>query len=119
MLKNIKHKKIINTVIIFIIFFLTLGTFFSMKYKTCNAFIVADAITKVTWTDTDYVVLRENPRVIIGKNDFSFRNYQLERGYMRIQARANGTFLIYSNGEHEEYIEYTKGNNYSTWMWKN
>ena len=119
MFKNTKHKKIMKIIIVFIILFICLETFFSIKYKTPNALLVTNAIAQVMWSDTDYVVVNANPRVIIGKKDFSIRNYQLERNYIRLQTRANGTFLIYSNGEHEEYIEHQKWLNFSTWRWKN
>ena len=89
------------------------------KFGTANVFSAALGLLRVTNTNADAVVIREEPQIMIAKPDIELLDRHMETlGYNRVEDKQLGAMLVFSNGVKEQNIMYSQNKYYSTWEWK-
>ena len=122
-----KNKKAFVAVIIsavsvyLIIAALLCSTIFSyVKFGIVNPFVTADALTRVIFTEEEYVEISTSPyKVIVAKPDASLLDEYMEsQGFERDDERQMGALCTFTDGNFEELIMYSQNGYYSTWCWQ-
>ncbi len=115
-------KKKITIISICIAVVLLIGSAMIVSYTKFNAvnFLAsAKGILTISTADTETVIIRDNPRVIIAKPDNDLLDeYMTSHGYEEIEDEQLGAIRVYSNGREKHHILYSVNKYYSVWKWQ-
>lgn len=90
-----------------------------VKFGTANFIATSYGLCKVMWTDTELVVISDNPTIIVGKPNATIDEYMLENGgYVSDSDKQLGALYIYSNQDNEVRVMYSANGYYSKWEWQ-
>lgn len=119
MLKN--NKIAIMVILLVVVILLILILFSYINFNTYNPFTTLIGIINIMTTDIDYVVIQENPQVILAKPDNSnntLNEYMNEKGYEEIEEERMGSEIVYSSNNKKEIIRFSVNKYFSKWVWE-
>ncbi len=89
------------------------------KFNTVNFLASAKGVITISNTDTETVIIKDNPKVIIAKpNNDLLDEYMSSHGYEEIEDEQLGAIRVYSNGIEKHHILFSVNKYYSVWKWQ-
>lgn len=111
--------RIITVAVVVVVLIGGLSVFSFVKFGTANFISTSCGICKVMLTDTEWVVISQNPTIIIGKPNATIDGYMMENGGYILEAdKQLGAMYVYSNGDNEVHIMYSANGYYAKWIWQ-
>lgn len=89
-----------------------------VNFKVANPISTAVGLCKVILTDTDYVVVKEHPKVVFVKPDYLLETYMENQGYKEDAEKRDFSLRIFSSGDSEITIHHSYNNVYGMWHWQ-
>ncbi len=90
------------------------------KFNTVNFLASAKGVITISNTDTETVIIKDSPKVIIAKPDNDLLDeYMSAIGYEEVEDERLGAIRVYSNGKEKQHILYSVNKYYSVWKWQN
>lgn len=112
-----KKRVKISLFIISILLVLSIFTSF-VKFGTANPISAIIGLYKITFTDTKYIEIQKNPKVIIAK---PYNSSKLLYEYMQYQGYFEeerlGAISKFTQGDNTVYIEFSVNKYFSLWKW--
>lgn len=115
-------KRVIRIIVVAVVVAVLIGSLSVLsfvKFGTANFISASQGLCKVMLTDTEWVVISQNPTVIIGKPNTTIDEYMLENGgYVLNPDKQLGALYIYSNQDDEVRVIHSVNGYYSKWVWQ-
>ena len=110
-------KKIIVGVLVVI--FAVFSCYVSyVNFNVANPIATVVGLGKVIFTDTDFVVIREEPKVVFVKPDYTLTEYMESLGYTEDEEKRDFALHTFVNGDSEVTIHRSYNNVYGMWHWQ-
>lgn len=118
-MKNKRLKIIIAVLLICIV----VCSFVSYaQFDVANPLKTVPALAQIMFTDTEYVEIRQYPKVIIAKPTVSLEDYMQERGLVKDEVGQLGAlhkFVIADQPDREaDIVLYSVNKYYAKWRWQ-
>lgn len=119
-MKN-KKVKISLEILILLIIILTIGMFVSIsKFGVINPFQTAFGLSKIMFTDTDYVQIQDKPKVIVSKPNNAyemFLDFMKSEGYNYLEGEQLGSMFVFEKSGVQEKVIFSVNAYFSKWNW--
>ncbi|MEG0570586.1 MAG: hypothetical protein RR497_02965 [Oscillospiraceae bacterium] len=120
--KKIKKVRIaIISVVLIAILTITASLFSMAKFKTANFVASGLGVIRVMASDTKYVQIQSNPRIIIAKPDNAMKLF-LEtiesEGYTLLEDEQMGSMYTIEKDGIKESVSFSVNSYFSKWIWK-
>ena len=112
-------KKFSIRILVVAALLVTASTTFSMaKFGAYNPISTAYGLFRVMFTDTDYLQIQAEPKVVLSKPDSSLLpEYMASLGYEELESERMGAIHMFAqNGETVQVI-YSQNAYFSKWNW--
>lgn len=117
--KKIKRLRVtIASVVLFIILTVT-GSLLSMiEFNTPNFIAAGIGVVRVIFTDTEFVQVQGNPKIMIAKPSYqAFLNTVESEGYTVLGEEQMGSMHIIEKNGKKENVFFSMNRYYSKWVW--
>lgn len=104
--------------LILIFTLLSCGGMISLKFRTENPFLAGWGLIQIFFTDTEFAVIQDYPRVVLAKPEVSLDDYMAYQGMDRQVDEQMGAIHVFSNHDCKAYIHYSMNTYYSLWRWQ-
>lgn len=75
-------------------------------------------LAKVIFTDTDYVVIKEEPKIVFVKPDYTLQEYMDGLGYTEDEEKRDFALHTFVRGDSEVTVHRSYNNVYGMWHWQ-
>ena len=119
MKRILKKKAVIIASIALIILIILIALSCVLSYsvlKVRNPFAAGIGIVKVMYTDTEYVVVQKNPKIVFAKGgEYSLETHMESEGYTK--THQDGALYTFEKDGEETRI-YTRVGHFAKWYWE-
>jgi len=118
MKKLLKKKAIAIPVLILMVLIILSGVFSYISYTVLeikNPFAAGIGIVRVMYTDTEYVVVQNHPKVVFTKFGYSLENYMESEGYTKTDQM--GAMYHFEKDGEEIRIHAPGPGRFGKWYW--
>lgn len=89
-----------------------------LKFDTANPVIAANGFVQIVFSEKEYIVIQNSPKVILAQPYASLEYYMESRGFTEIEDEQLGALRVFTNGNEKEYVMYSLNRYFSKWSWK-
>lgn len=114
-------KKVVLFCVIILIILLLLSSVISyIKFEVLNPFTSGVGIIRILVTDKEYVVIQNNPKVILAQPDDAwehFITYMEQENYIYLEEERVGNRCIFEKDHQKVAVTFRRNDYYSQWTW--
>lgn len=119
-----KHIKTHRTISLLILLALLIAISFLisiLKFKSPNPIATGYGLTQIIFTDRDYILIRNTPKVFLAKPKNAENNLitmMSDSGYTYNKSKRLGSLLVFEKGNNEQHVFFSVNGYYSIWNFK-
>ena len=110
-----KKKLIAGLLVVIIVVFSCCVSY--VNFKVANPITTAVALCRVIFTDTDYVVVKDDPKIVFVKADYTLAEYMEIQGYKEDVEKRDGSMRTFVTDGSEVTIHRSYNNVFGMWHW--